>query len=83
MGSDSIEIIVSKIFSRIREIELKDLDISAHSLEFLKKYRDNASFFTEAYAQLLKKAMQKLSMIKIFQKHLKISEKREKSILKR
>lgn len=61
MGSGSVEIAVSKIFSRIREIGLKDLDISVHSLEYLKKYRNNATFFTEAYTQLLKKAVKKLT----------------------
>lgn len=61
MGSDSVEITVSKIFSRIREIKLKYPDISAHSVEFLERYRNNASFFTEAYTQLMKKAVKKLT----------------------
>ncbi|MGD0583311.1 MAG: class I SAM-dependent methyltransferase [Bacteroidales bacterium] len=50
-----------KLFDMIRQIDLQDLNISGHSLQYLIRYRENSSFYKKAYAQLLEKAIKKLN----------------------
>jgi hypothetical protein len=50
-----------QLFTGLQQIDLHDLNISGHSRKYLIRYRENELFYQEAYSQLLKKAIKKLS----------------------
>lgn len=57
MNVNTINYSVRNIFSKIKEINLFDLNISDHSREYIIKYRENDLFYISAYSQLLQKAV--------------------------
>lgn len=61
MKINTIDYVVEKVFSKIKKIDLQDISISDHTMEYLKKYRDNDIFYAATYSQLLEKALSKLN----------------------
>jgi hypothetical protein len=56
MKVNTLNYSVEKVISKIKEIDLQDIEISDHTREYLKKYCDNDLFYISAYSQLLQKA---------------------------
>ena len=52
---------IDKLFSKIKVLNLHNLNISEYNRNYLKKYIDNYSFYMSLYSQLLLKALKKLN----------------------
>jgi hypothetical protein len=45
------------LFLKLNDLDLQKLDVSDNSRQYLKKYKENSSFFISAYSQLLQKCL--------------------------
>ena len=52
---------IEKLFSKMQSITIQDLNISEYNKNYLKKYKDNYSFYMSLYSQLLLKTLGKLT----------------------
>src|SRR5690554_6407934 len=52
---------IEKLFSKMQSVTIQDLNISEYNKNYLKKYKDNYSFYMSLYSQLLLKTLGKLT----------------------
>jgi 2-polyprenyl-3-methyl-5-hydroxy-6-metoxy-1,4-benzoquinol methylase len=58
--NNTINTAISALFLKLNVLDLQKLDISDNSKQYLRKFKENSSFFISAYSQLLQKCLRRI-----------------------
>lgn len=58
--TDKINNVLRDLFSKLSHPDLKGLEISDHSIQYLKKYTNDSSYFISFYSQVLEKCLRSI-----------------------
>jgi 2-polyprenyl-3-methyl-5-hydroxy-6-metoxy-1,4-benzoquinol methylase len=57
---NTINTAITDVFLKLHKLDLQKLNISDNSKQYLRKYKENSSFFISVYSQLLQKCLRRI-----------------------